>query len=236
MLIWICQHSMEKKSCLTTLCDEIGWVDERRAVNIVCLDFSEAFSMISHSILINWLMKWMPGGWTAKVTGNCLTWWAPRVGISGTTSQVGSKAGGEWLAVHSGTQCQRQSCLTTLLLTWGSQRCTLSKLAGGADRPKRVMLLSRGTLTEELSDGNLQQFSKGKFSDLGEEQLQAPVCSSVQSAEKKVQRRTWGSWWERCMWALNVHLQRRPEVFCMHWEKLPADQGGDRSFPPTHHW
>lgn len=61
MLIWIWQHSMEKK-CLTTLCDEIGWVGERRAVKIVYLEFSEAFAMISHSILINKLMKCMPDG------------------------------------------------------------------------------------------------------------------------------------------------------------------------------
>lgn len=53
---------MEKKSCLTTLCDEIGWVDESRAVNIVYLDFSEVFSAVSHSILINKPMKCMPGG------------------------------------------------------------------------------------------------------------------------------------------------------------------------------
>lgn len=212
MLIWICQHSMEKKSCLTTLCDEIGWVDERRAVNIVYLVFSEAFIVVSRSILLNKPIKFMPGGWTVKATGNCQIWWAQRVSINGTTSQVAQKL------VASHWQCTLGSVSGTILFnTFATdlgvpQRCNLTKLAGGTDRPKRVVLISRGTLTEELSDGNLQ-----KFSDPGEEPLQAPVCGRVQSAEKKVQKRTQGSWWERFVWAIYVHLeQRRPEVFWIH--------------------
>lgn len=100
----------------------------------------------------------------------------------------GSKAGGQSLAVYPRAQYQRVMFNTFVTDGGGvTQRCTLSKLAGGADRPKRVVLMSRGTLTEELSNGTLQKFSKGKFSDPGEEQLQALVCGRVQSAEKKVQ-------------------------------------------------
>lgn len=89
-----------------------------------------------------------------KVTGNCLP-----MGSKGwhqwhnVTS--GSKAGGQSLAVYPGAQYLFNAFVTDLGVT---QRC---KLAGGADRPKRIVLIPRRTLTEELSDGNLHKFSKG---------------------------------------------------------------------------
>ncbi|NXU46088.1 RTBS polymerase, partial [Drymodes brunneopygia] len=51
------QHGFTKrKSCLTNLTafydDMAEWVDEGRAVDIVYLDFSEAFDIVSHNILI----------------------------------------------------------------------------------------------------------------------------------------------------------------------------------------
>ncbi|KAJ7402747.1 Coiled-coil and C2 domain-containing protein 2A [Pitangus sulphuratus] len=51
------QHGFSKgKSCLTDLIafydDMAGWVDEGRALDVVCPDFSKAFDTVSHNILI----------------------------------------------------------------------------------------------------------------------------------------------------------------------------------------
>jgi len=56
------QHAFTKgKSCLTTLIDfydgMTGWVDEGRAVDVVCLDVSKAFDTDSHNILLGKLRK-----------------------------------------------------------------------------------------------------------------------------------------------------------------------------------
>ena len=57
------QHEFTKgKSCLTNLiafCDEMtGLVDEVRAVDVVYLDFSKAFSTVCRNILIDKLKKY----------------------------------------------------------------------------------------------------------------------------------------------------------------------------------
>ena len=52
---------MKRKSCLTNTitCDEmIGLVDEGRAVDVVYLNCSKAFSAVVHNILIEKLMKY----------------------------------------------------------------------------------------------------------------------------------------------------------------------------------
>jgi len=69
---------MKGRSCLTSLIffyDQVTHlVDERKAVDVVCLDFSKAFDTVSHSIFLEklvahglkrctlcWVKKWLDG-------------------------------------------------------------------------------------------------------------------------------------------------------------------------------
>ncbi|PKU44866.1 rna-directed dna polymerase from mobile element jockey- hypothetical protein [Limosa lapponica baueri] len=51
----------KRKSCLTNLIafydGMTGWIDEERVVDVVYLDFREAFDTVSHSVLIGKLRK-----------------------------------------------------------------------------------------------------------------------------------------------------------------------------------
>ncbi|PKU37976.1 rna-directed dna polymerase from mobile element jockey- hypothetical protein [Limosa lapponica baueri] len=63
------QHGFTKgKSCLANLivCHDgiTGWVDEERAVDVVCLDFSKTFDTVSHNILMGKLRKCGLDEWT----------------------------------------------------------------------------------------------------------------------------------------------------------------------------
>jgi len=63
-----------------------GWVDEGRAVGVVCLDFSKAVDTVSHNILLGKLRKCGVCEWSLRWTENWLNGRAQRVVISGAES------------------------------------------------------------------------------------------------------------------------------------------------------
>ncbi|PKU44260.1 rna-directed dna polymerase from mobile element jockey- hypothetical protein [Limosa lapponica baueri] len=82
------QHGFTKgKSCLTNLIafydSMTGWVDERRAVNVVYLDLSKAFDTVSHNILIGKLRKCGLDEWTLRRIESWLNEKAQRIVTSG---------------------------------------------------------------------------------------------------------------------------------------------------------
>ncbi|CAM5105414.1 unnamed protein product [Natator depressus] len=85
------QHGFTKgKSCLTNLIafyDEItGPVDEGKAVDVLFLDFSKAFDMVSHSILASKLKKYELDEWTIRWIESWLDCRAQQVVINGSMS------------------------------------------------------------------------------------------------------------------------------------------------------
>ena len=72
---------------LVALCDAMaGWVDEGRIVDIVYLDFSKAFDLVSYNILIDKLVKRGIDEWSVRQIEN---WWTvsdQRTAISGAES------------------------------------------------------------------------------------------------------------------------------------------------------
>ncbi|CAM4563207.1 unnamed protein product, partial [Lepidochelys kempii] len=93
------QHGFTKgKSCPTNLIgfyDEItGSVDEGKAVDVLFLDFSKAFDMVSHSILASKLKKYGLDEWTIRWIEGWLDCRAQRVVINGCMSS--------WQPVSSG--------------------------------------------------------------------------------------------------------------------------------------
>jgi len=85
------QHGFTKgKSYLTNLIafydDMTGWVDERRAVEVVYLDFSKAFDTVSHNTLLGKLRKCGLDEWSVKWIENWLNGRTQRVVVSGAES------------------------------------------------------------------------------------------------------------------------------------------------------
>jgi len=85
------QHGFTKrKSCLTNLIafydGMSGWVDEGRRVDVVYLDFSKAFDIVSHNILLGKLRKCGLDEWSVKWIENWLNGRTQRVVISSAES------------------------------------------------------------------------------------------------------------------------------------------------------
>jgi len=107
------QHGFTKrKSCLTKLMiacyhDITSWVDEGKAVDVVCLDFSKAFNTVSNNILLGKLRKCGLDEWTVRHIETWVNGRAQRVVISGAESSSRPVA-----------SVVPQSCSTSPSITW----------------------------------------------------------------------------------------------------------------------
>ncbi|CAM5083152.1 unnamed protein product [Eretmochelys imbricata] len=164
------QHGFTKgRSCLTNLIafyDEItGSVDMGKMVDVIYLDFSKAFDMVSHSILASKIKKYGLDEWTRRWIESWLDCWAQQVMINGFMSS--------WQLVSSGVP--QGSVLGSVLFNIfindldDGINCTLrkfadvTKLVGEIDTLEgRDRVQSNLDKLEDWAKRNLMRFNKDK--------------------------------------------------------------------------
>ncbi|KAK4830954.1 hypothetical protein QYF61_014413 [Mycteria americana] len=172
------RQSCRKRAYVYTFYKEMtGSVEEGRVVD---LDFSKAFSAVSHNILVDKLMNYGQHKWPMKWIENWLAYWTVKVVIRSMKSS--------WRTVtifindlDDGTECTLSKFADDM------------KLGGVTDAPDGCAAIQSDLdRLEKWPSRNLMKFQKGR----------CKVLTDWGSTDWKAtwQRRTLGSWWTRTCW------------------------------------